>query len=172
MTLFQSLLVEQLPKLRVYAHFLARNRALADDLVQETILRALTNAEKFAPGTNMKAWLSTILRNLFFNELRSRSHFAGYLAMPPPERPRTDQEVRLEFRDLDRAFRALPEAQSEALWLIGVDGRSYRDAAEIAGCAEGTIKSRANRGRTELDRRLGYGHPPGWAAPQSDASCS
>jgi RNA polymerase sigma-70 factor, ECF subfamily len=154
MTLFQDLLVEQLPKLRVYARFLARDRAFADDLVQETVLQALTNSEQFTPGTNMKAWLSTILRNRFLNELRSRSRLAAYIAMPKPERHTVDQEIRLEMRDLERAFRSLPEAQSEALWLVCAGGFSYQDAAKIVGCPEGTVKSRANRGRIELDRRL------------------
>jgi len=154
MTPFRDLLVEQLPKLRVYARFLARDRALADDLVQETILQALINVEQFTPGTNINAWLSTILRNRFLNELRSRSRLAAYVAMPKQERHPFDQEIRLEMRDLERAFRSLPEAQSEALWLVAVGGFSYRDAAKIVGCPEGTVKSRANRGRIELDRRL------------------
>jgi RNA polymerase sigma-70 factor (ECF subfamily) len=154
MTRFQDLLVEQLPKLRIYARFLARDRTLADDLVQETVLQALTYSQQFTPGTNLKAWLSTILRNRFLNELRSRSRLADYAAMPKPERHTIDQEIRLELRDLERAFRSLPEAQSEALWLVGAGGFSYQDAAKIVGCPEGTVKSRANRGRVELDRRL------------------
>ncbi len=154
MTSFRALLVEQLPKLRVYARFLARDRALADDLVQETILQALIKVGQFTPGTNINAWLSTILRNRFLNELRSRSRLAAYVAMPRPERDAFDQEIRLEVRDLERAFRFLPEAQSEALCLVAVAGFSYRDAAKIVGCPEGTVKSRANRGRLEIDRRL------------------
>jgi len=154
MALFQDLLVEQLPKLRVYARFLARDRALADDLVQETIVQALTHREQFTPGTNMKAWLSTILRNRFLGELRAQARLATYIAMPKLERHIVDQEVRLEMRDLERAFRSLPKAQSDVLWLVGAGGFSYHDAAKIVGCPEGTVKSRANRARIELDRRL------------------
>jgi RNA polymerase sigma-70 factor (ECF subfamily) len=154
MTPFRDLLVEQLPKLRVYARFLARNRALADDLVQETVLQALIKVEQFTPGTNIGAWLSAILRNRFLNELRSRSRLAAYVAMPKLEMHPVDQEIRLEMRDLERALRSLPEAQSKALWLVGASGFSYQDAAKMVGCPEGTVKSRVNRGRIELDRRL------------------
>src|SRR3984885_4626022 len=82
MAFFQDMLVEHLPHLRAFALRISRDRSLADDLVQETMLRALCNNDKFMRGTNMEAWLSTILRNRFYDELRSRSHFAAYDALP------------------------------------------------------------------------------------------
>ena len=153
--MFQDLLVEQLPHLQAFARLLARDRALADDLVQETALRALCNMDKFTPGTNMKAWLSTILRNQFYNELRTRSRAAAYAALPKPARHGGEQESRLEMRDFERVFSTLPAVQREALSLVGASGYSYDEAAEIVGCAQGTVKSRVCRARTELDRRLG-----------------
>src|ERR1700722_13444490 len=99
MALFQDLLVQHLPYLRSYAYRLSRNRATADDLVQETAFRALCNIDWFAPGTNMKAWLSTILRNQFYTELRSRSSMAAYAAMPHPIGHDGEQEISVEVRD-------------------------------------------------------------------------
>ncbi len=151
---FQDLLVEQLPHLRAFARLLARDRALADDLVQETALRALCNMDKFTPGTNMKAWLSTILRNQFYNELRSRARAAAYAAVPKPTGHKGEQEGQIELRDFERAFHALPALQREALSLVGASGFSYGEAAKIAGCAQGTIKSRVCRARMELGRSL------------------
>ena len=152
---FQDSLVEHLPYLRAFAQFLARDRSFSDDLVQETVLRALRNVDKFTPGTNMKAWLSTILRNQFYNELRSRSRIAAYAAIPQPSGQIGDQEAHLQMRDFERAFTALPAVQREALSLVGASGFSYQEAAQIADCAPGTVKSRVSRARTALDRLLG-----------------
>jgi RNA polymerase sigma-70 factor (ECF subfamily) len=142
---FQDRLVEQLPHLRAFARLLARDRALADDLVQETALRALCNMDKFTPGTNMKAWLSTILRNQFYNELRSRARAAAYATLPMPVVCKGEQEGHVDMRDFERAFHSLPALQREALSLVGASGFSYGEAAKIAGCAQGTIKSRVCR---------------------------
>lgn len=155
MASFQDLLVEQLPYLRNFARLLARDSRTADDLVQETALRALANADKFTPGTNIRAWLSTILRNEFYNELRARSRMAAYLKTPLPTSYSGDQEWHLNMRDFERVFHSLPAPQREALSLVGASGFSYEDAAEIIGCAEGTVKSRVCRARAELGRRLG-----------------
>jgi RNA polymerase sigma-70 factor (ECF subfamily) len=155
MASFQELLVEHLPHLRNFARMLARDRYLADDLVQETALRALCNMDKFTPGTNMKAWLSTILRNQFYNVMRDRSRITAYLKMPAPTSQSGEQEGRLEMRDFERAFHSLPAVQREALSLVGASGFSYEDAAEAIGCAQGTVKSRVCRARMELSRRLG-----------------
>jgi RNA polymerase sigma-70 factor (ECF subfamily) len=165
MQAFQDQLVEHLPHLQAFARLLARDRALADDLVQETALRALCNSDKFAPGTNMKAWLSTILRNQFYNELRTRSRAAAYAAIPRPQGHGGEQESHLEMRDFERAFRALPAVQREALSLVGASGFSYGEAAKIAGCAQGTVKSRVCRARMELDRTLGREVPADAAEP-------
>ncbi len=170
MALFQDLLVEHLPHLRAYARLLSRDWALADDLVQETVLRALCNIDKFVPGTNLKAWLSTILRNQFYNELRFRSRLTSYISVPHQSWRAGEQEARLEMRDFERAFHALPPAQREALSLIGASGFSYDEAAKIVGCAQGTVKSRVCRARSELERRLrdeplAAKRPPFRAAP-------
>jgi RNA polymerase sigma-70 factor, ECF subfamily len=153
MALFQDMLVDHLPQLHAYAWRLSRNRAMADDLVQETAFRALCNIDRFMPGTNMKAWLSTILRNQFYNEMRSRSSMAGYVAIPRPAGHAAEQEARIELRDFERALRALPAVQSEALSLVGASGFSYEEAAEIVGCPTGTIKSRVCRARSTIEQR-------------------
>jgi RNA polymerase sigma-70 factor (ECF subfamily) len=154
MALFQDMLVDHLPSLRAFALRLSGNRAMADDLVQETAIRALCNIDRFMPGTNMKAWLSTILRNQFYNEMRSRSAMAAYAAIPRPVGHAGEQEARIEMRELERAFRSLPAVQSEALSLVGASGFSYEEAADIVGCPRGTIKSRVCRARSTLDRQL------------------
>lgn len=157
MTQFRDQLVEQLPHLRAFARMLSRNPAMADDLVQETVLRALCNVDKFEPGTNMKAWLCTILRNQFYNEMRSRARLAAYAAaVPRAAGIDGNQHARLALRDFERAYHALPAEQREALSLIGASGFSYGEAAKIVGCAEGTVKSRVSRARAELGRRLGH----------------
>lgn len=152
---FEGGVIALLPYLRNYGRSLARNTAMADDLVQETVLRALSNRDKFVAGTNLKAWLSTILRNQFFNELRCRSRAVAYIAMPR-QTPFfvSEQETVLEMRDFTRAFQALPAAQREALTLVGASGYSYEEAAAIAGCAMGTMKSRVCRARHDLEQRL------------------
>jgi RNA polymerase sigma-70 factor, ECF subfamily len=154
MAFFQDMLVEHLPHLRAFALRISRNRSLADDLVQETMLRALCNNDKFTRGTNMKAWLSTILRNRFYDELRSRSHLAAYDALPQPMEILGQQEAQLQIKDFEREFAALPVQQREALSLVGVSGFSYEEAAEIVRCPQGTIKSRVCRARATLDRKL------------------
>lgn len=109
MATFQESLIAHLPRLRAFARFLASDRALADDLVQETALRALCNVDQFEPGTNMIAWLSTILRNQFFShELVTRRRLEVYAALPKTTSHDGDQEARLERRDFERAFRRLP----------------------------------------------------------------
>src|SRR5215216_2627937 len=124
----------------------------ADDLVQETLMRAIANIQRFQPGTNMQAWLFTILRNLFHSEYRTRRRevedadgkYAATLAIQP------HQGAHLDFEDLQKALARLPHDQREALLLVGASGFSYEQAAEICGCAVGTIKSRVNRARTRL----------------------
>ena len=151
---FQDAIVEHLPHMRALARMFARDRAMADDLVQETVLRALSNIDKFEPGTNMKAWLSTILRNQFYNELRSRARLTAYMAIPHATDHAGEQEAHLEMRDFERAFHDLPAVQREALSLVGGSGYSYEEAAKIVGCVQGTVKSRVCRARMELERRL------------------
>jgi RNA polymerase sigma-70 factor, ECF subfamily len=140
------------PSLRAFAISLCGNVDRADDLVQETLLRALANIESFQPGTNMSAWLFTILRNHFRSEYRKRrrevedsdGHYAETLKTQP------DQYGQVEFKEFQEALTQLPADQREALILVGASGFSYEEAANICGCAVGTIKSRVNRARTRL----------------------
>lgn len=145
-----------IPSLRAFAISLSGNVDRADDLVQETILRALANIQSFQPGTNMPAWLFTILRNLFRSEYRKRrrevedadGRFADNLKSQP------EQFERVEFQEFRTALAQLPPEQREALILVGASGFSYEEAADICECAIGTIKSRVNRARTRLAKVL------------------
>jgi RNA polymerase sigma-70 factor (ECF subfamily) len=145
------------PSLRAFAISLCGNIDRADDLVQETLLRAIANIDSFKPGTNMSAWLFTILRNHFRSEYRKRrrevedsdGHYAESLKSQP------DQIGQVEFREFREALAQLPPDQREALVLVGASGFSYEEAANICGCAVGTIKSRVNRARTRLAELMG-----------------
>lgn len=145
-------IVEVIPNLRAFARSLVSNPAQADDLVQGALMRALSNLDKFEEGTNLRAWMFTILRNLFYSELRKRKRevedadggYAATLSTQP------NQIAALELKDFRAALSKLPEEQREALILIGASGFSYEDAANICGCAIGTMKSRVNRGRNRL----------------------
>jgi RNA polymerase sigma-70 factor (ECF subfamily) len=140
------------PSLRAFAISLCGNVDRADDLVQETMLRALANIHSFQPGTNMSAWLFTILRNLFRSEYRKRRREVedadGSYAESLKSQP--EQNSRVEFEEFRGALSKLPSDQREALILVGASGFSYEEAAEICGCAVGTIKSRVNRARGRL----------------------
>src|ERR1700680_3043760 len=144
------------PSLRAFAISLSGNIDRADDLVQETLLRALAHIDSFEPGTNMPAWLFTILRNLFRSEYRKRrrevedsdGRYADSLKSHP------EQHGRVEFEELRAALDQLPPDQREALILVGASGFSYEEAAAICDCAVGTIKSRVNRARTRLAEQL------------------
>jgi RNA polymerase sigma-70 factor (ECF subfamily) len=140
------------PSLRAFAISLCGNVDRADDLVQETLLRALANIHSFQPGTNMSAWLFTILRNLFRSEYRKRRREVedadGSYAETLKSQP--EQSSRVEFEEFRGALAKLPADQREALVLVGASGFSYEEAAEICGCAVGTIKSRVNRARSRL----------------------
>jgi RNA polymerase sigma-70 factor (ECF subfamily) len=159
MTLAPSLreaMLGVVPSLRAFAMSLCGNVDRADDLVQETLLRAIANINSFEPGTNMSAWLFTILRNLFRSEYRKRrrevedgdGRYADSLKAHP------EQPGRVEFEELRAALAKLPPDQREALILVGASGFSYEEAAAICDCAVGTIKSRVNRARTRLAEQL------------------
>ena len=149
-------ILASVPSLRAFAISLSGNGDRADDLVQETLLRALANIDSFQPGTNMSAWLFTILRNHFRSEYRKRrrevedsdGHYAETLKTQP------EQHGQVELREFREALAHLPADQREALILVGASGFSYEEAAHICGCAVGTIKSRVNRARTRLAELL------------------
>src|SRR6476646_9474999 len=144
------------PSLRAFAISLCGNIDRADDLVQEALLRAWANLDSFEPGTNMAAWLFTILRNLFSSEYRKRRREVedadGFYAESLTCLP--DQSSHLEMDEFRRALERLPTDQRESLILVGASGFSYEEAAQICGCAVGTIKSRVNRARSRLAELL------------------
>ena len=148
----RALIIDVMPSLRAFARTLANDRDRADDLVQETVVKALSNLDRFKAGTNIRAWLFTILRNHFFSELRKqRREIADVDGKHAAQlTTRATQLEKVEFGDFRRALLKLPSEQREALILVGPAGFSYEEAADICCCAVGTIKSRVNRARTRL----------------------
>ena len=145
-------LTDHIGSLRAFALSLTRNSATADDLVQETLVKAWTNIDSFQQGTNMRAWLFTILRNTFYSLRRKRKREVedadGTMSESLATKP--DHDGRLNLRDFKVAFDQLPDTQREALVLIGAQGLAYEEAAEVCGVAVGTIKSRVGRARARL----------------------
>ena len=148
-----------LPSLRAFAFTLSRNSADADDLVQETLTKAWAHRARFEPGSNLRAWLFTILRNSWYTGAAKRRrevadeegrYAAGLTAEP-------NQEWTAELTSLRAALNALPPEHREAIVMVGAAGLSYQEAADISGCAVGTIKSRVNRARHHLADILGLG---------------
>jgi len=159
---FKVELARVIPHLRAFGRSLSGNRDLADDLVQETLLKAWAARKRFQAGTNMRAWTFIILRNLFLSQMR-RARFKGewdeitaskLLAAP------ASQDRHVELADMQRALLHLPQPQREALILVGAGGFAYEEAAEICGCAVGTIKSRVARGRVALEALMNDGNLP------------
>lgn len=154
-------MLQIVPHLRAFAISLTGQVDRADDLVQDTILRALTNIDQFRPGTCLQAWLFTILRNLFHTDFRKRRRevedpdglMASRLAVLP------NQSGRLEFEELRTALAKLPAEQREALLLVTAEGFSYEEAAHITGTQLGTIKSRINRARSRLAELMNVDDP-------------
>lgn len=152
MTTFNDALLEQVPSLRAFARSLTRNAASADDLVQETLVKAIANSAKFEEGTNLRAWLFTILRNQFYTGYKKSSREVedpeGDLASNLSVKP--DHDGRLQYAEFQKAFAQLSPERREALTLVGALGLTYEEAAETCGVAIGTMKSRVGRARAEL----------------------
>ena len=150
-------ILEVLPHLRAFAISLTGDLTRADDLVQEAIVRGLSHLDSFTPGTNLQAWLFTILRNHFLTEFRKRRREVedvdGAIAAQVPVLP--EQEGHVALGDLQAALVKLSPAHREALLLIGAEGLSYEETARICGTNIGTIKSRVNRARTRLAELMG-----------------
>lgn len=148
--------------LRVYARSLCRNDADADDLLQETLLRALANIQSYRTGTNMRAWLFTVMRNRFYTNVarqaRERPGPAGCVSSEPVAADNA-QMWNLRRRELEQALADLPIHYREAIILVGALGESYKSAAQILDCDIGTIKSRVNRARTALYLAIGGPNP-------------
>ncbi|MEZ5774288.1 MAG: sigma-70 family RNA polymerase sigma factor [Hyphomicrobiaceae bacterium] len=154
---FTQGLLGAVPNLRAFALSLAGRHDLADDLVQETLTKAWTSRATFEAGTNLKAWLFTILRNTFFSDYRRRTREVEDIDGAIAERVEVlpSQFGRVELAEVSRALLQLPDEQREALVLVAAEGLSYEEAARIGGCAVGTIKSRVNRARSRLAEILG-----------------
>ena len=153
---FKRSMLAALPNLRAFAVSLTGKHDKADDLVQETIMKAWSKQHLFQPGSNMNAWLFTILRNEFYSQMRKRGReiqdsdglFTERMSVHPA------QYGALDLQDFRAALDQLPAAQREAIILVGASGFAYEEAAEICGCAIGTIKSRVNRARNRLAELL------------------
>ena len=152
---FHDQIITILPKLRVQALALTRNRAAAEDLVQDAVCNALSAQSSFIPGTNFAAWMHRILRNRFISNLRKRRDTTDIDDVPASafatEAPHED---RLALKDLSKAMTRLPSDQREALVMVVVHGMSYEALAEATGCAVGTAKSRVFRARRQLETWL------------------
>lgn len=151
--LFRQELTDLIPHLRAFSRSLCGNATLADDVAQDAMLKAWKARDKFKPGSNLKAWTFTILRNQFYS-IKRRSWRATSLDQEVAEQTivaKSDQEKVVELNELRRGLDSLKDDQREALILVGASGLSYDEAAEVCGCAVGTIKSRVSRARKELE---------------------
>jgi RNA polymerase sigma factor (sigma-70 family) len=155
------LVIQEIPRLQRFARSMARDATLADDLVQECLERALARLHLWQPGSNLRAWLFTILRNLHINGLRRRQPILGIdeEALEALGAVPGSQFVSLELRDMRRALLVLPSEQRRVVLLVGLEGVSYGEAATQLGISLGTVKSRLSRGRQAL-RRLVEGECP------------
>ena len=153
----ESAIVELIPALRAFARTFYRDATDADDLVQETLMKGIANIDKFQPGTRMKSWLFTIMRNTFYTRIKTYNREAPGLTDCASARLTTDatQEWSVRGKEVRAAINRLPDHHREVLVLIGVLGVSYEEASRICGCAIGTIKSRLNRARLSVLADLG-----------------
>jgi len=161
-TFTQADLLSCLPRLHSFARALTRSRDRAEDLVQDTIVQAVSAAHQFRPGTNLQAWMFTILRNQHYSILRKNRR--PILSFDEPGIPEPmvapSQESSIEFSEFRRAFLQLRDEQRVALTLVGINGLSYVEAAKLCDCPTGTIKSRVSRGRAALRWILDGVEPP------------
>lgn len=149
----RKVLLDELPRLRRYARMLVGDPAYADDLVQDCLVRAISNLDRWQEGTNMRAWLFTIMRNVLFNDMR-RARRSPFLETSGDQMDTVpvsaDQEQRMRVMDVDKAFARLAPAHKEVFLLIAVEGLDYEEAAHVLGVPVGTVKSRLSRARNDL----------------------
>jgi RNA polymerase sigma-70 factor (ECF subfamily) len=150
---FTCLVEQEIPRLRRYARALTRTADGADDLVQDTLVRALSKGHLWQPGTDLRAWLFTIMHNQFVNTVRRDMREAGTVDIEPLSRTlaaTTDPTARRQLAELDHALACLPAEQREVVLLVGLEGMAYENAAQILGAPVGTIRSRLSRAREKL----------------------
>jgi RNA polymerase sigma-70 factor, ECF subfamily len=166
MTDFRPLIEKEIPRLRRYARALVRNRDNADDLVQDTLLRALAKIHLWQPGTDLRAWLFTLMHNQYVNSVRRAVREGNQTSLDAAAElgHSASQQVSLQLRDLENALNRLPDEQRSVVLLIGLEGMRYEEVAEILGVPVGTIRSRLSRAREALrqmmdepNRRVGDG---------------
>ncbi|MBV9521281.1 MAG: sigma-70 family RNA polymerase sigma factor [Alphaproteobacteria bacterium] len=153
---------EEIPRLRRYARALTRDISAADDLVQDCLARALGKVHLWQKGTDLRAWLFTILHNQYVNHVRRAVREGAAVALSETEPMLTtqpNQNKRLELRDLERAIAKLPEEQRAVLLLVGLEGMRYEEVAAVLDVPVGTIRSRLSRGREMLRQLIGIGEP-------------
>ena len=155
---FNRRLEREIPRLRRYARALTRNIALADDLVQETLMRAIHKQHLWQPGTDLHAWLFMIMHNQYVNQVKRIMRDSAIIELnecPHSLVATTDPTASRQLRELERALGELPEEQREVILLVGLEGMSYDQAAAILNVPVGTIRSRLSRGREALRKLLG-----------------
>jgi RNA polymerase sigma-70 factor, ECF subfamily len=153
---FKAQMVALIPSLRAFARSLCGNPDMADDLAQEAMTRAWKARQSFTMGTNFRAWMFMIVRNIFYTTIRKNSRMTSWdpeIAERVLVEPAT-QHVGIELQDVQKALNKLPPVQREMLMLVAAEGVSYEEAAIIAGCAIGTVKSRVARARSALVRLM------------------
>jgi RNA polymerase sigma-70 factor (ECF subfamily) len=167
---YHRLLEQEIPRLRRYARALTRNRDRADDLVQDTLSRALIKEQLWQPGSDLRAWLFTIMHNENVNNVRRYARESATLdreqvaTMLPAT---TDPSASRKMAELDRALAELPLEQRQVILLVGLEGMSYEEAAEILGVPVGTVRSRLSRGRSGLRELIDMAERPVTALPQA-----
>lgn len=169
---FKQELLQLIPQIRAFARFLCRgDRAGADDLAQEALARAWQARDRFEPGSQMRAWLFVIVRNLYYSDRRKAWRSVAWDAHAAERtlQQREDQFENLDLDDVRRAMHALADDQRDALILVTAGGLSYEEAAQVCGCAVGTIKSRVNRARKALTEAMETGRLPPRDAPANHA---
>jgi RNA polymerase sigma-70 factor, ECF subfamily len=157
-----SAMKDEIPRLRRFARYMTRDADYADDLVQECLTRAIANIESWQPGTNLRAWLFVILKNVFRNDKRRLQHDTAYKNRLEKESPlfaKAGQHNHVVLMEVQEAFLQLSEDHREVLMLIAVEGLRYEEAASVLGISVGTVKSRLSRARTALRESVGVPEP-------------
>jgi RNA polymerase sigma-70 factor (ECF subfamily) len=167
MSEFHRLIEEQIPRLRRYARALTRNRERADDLVQDTLGRALIKEQFWQPGTNLRAWLFTMMHNQNVNNVRRDARDSGTVDIGQIRETllaTTDPTASRKMFELERALGQVPVERRQVILLVGLEGMSYEDTAGILGLPIGTVRSRLSRGRDALRKLLDMEERPSAAA--------